>query len=75
MYTNPIKMPVRSEQSSRHGLPAASRAHLRLVADSSQAAVVDEGEHALAVVARDKLHRDTDAVYVCVTRATRHLII
>lgn len=47
--------------------------HLGLVADGGMAAVVDEGEHALAVVARDELHRNTDAVDVCVTWATSHL--
>lgn len=54
-------------------LSAAACGHLGLVADCGKAAVVDEGEHALAVVARDELHRNTDAVDVRVTRATSHL--
>lgn len=62
---------VSAEQSD--ALPAAPCGHLGLVADGGEAAVVDEGEHALAVVARDELHGNADAVDVCVARATSHL--
>lgn len=35
--------------------------------------MVYEGEHALAVMARDELHWYTDTVDVCVAWATSHL--
>ena len=52
---------------------ASETTHLGLVAHSGHAAVVHKGEGALAVVAGDELHGDTDAVDVQVARATRHL--
>lgn len=64
---------MKSQQSPCDALPAALCGHLGLVADSGQAAMVDESEHALAVVARDELHGNADAVDVCVARATSHL--
>lgn len=36
--------------------------YLGLVADRGQAAMIYEGEHALAVVAGDELYRNADAV-------------
>jgi hypothetical protein len=50
-----------------------SEAYLRLVAHCGHAAVVYECKEALAVVTRDELHRNADAVYVCVARARGHL--
>lgn len=54
-------------------ISTSSKSYLGLVADSSQAAVVYEGERALAVMARDELHWNTDTVDVCVTWAASHL--
>lgn len=57
----------------RADIPTSCCAYLWLVADSGHAAVVYKGEHALAVMAWDELHWNTDAVDVCVAWATSHL--